>query len=374
MVEIQKLGEQEDRRNLPGRVNNLLSINRTAVAEQPRRTLRLPSDYQYDDAKPGEVVEPAVVFGQSPDLTKQSSKRTAFADWLTSAENPRFTETIVNRLWRRTFGRGLIEPVDDLTDDSQASNPQLLKYLVGEMQRVNYRQREFLRILVNTQTYQRQASTRDLATDEPYDFPGPVLRRMEAEQIWDSLLTLTLADPDAYQRPPSDALIAAVRIDTAKPVTSDYLLQKLEALESVRRAGPEAQLNKQFTHKGVLLARASELPLPLPPSHFLRQFGQSDRELIGGGSTEGHVPQILTMFNGPISHKLLNEGTVIYDEVVAANDIRDQIDVIFLSILGRKPTRPDYKLALAEIQHNGSAGYGNVIWALLNTREFLFIQ
>ena len=244
----------------------------------------------------------------------------------------------------------------------------------GKCSSVNYRQREFLRILVNTQTYQRQASTRDLATDEPYDFPGPVLRRMEAEQIWDSLLTLTLADPDAYQRPPSDALIAAVRIDTAKPVTSDYLLQKLEALESVRRAGPEAQLNKQFTHKGVLLARASELPLPLPPSHFLRQFGQSDRELIGGGSTEGHVPQILTMFNGPISHKLLNEGTVIYDEVVAANDIRDQIDVIFLSILGRKPTRPDYKLALAEIQHNGSAGYGNVIWALLNTREFLFIQ
>ena len=80
------------------------------------------------------------------------------------------------------------------------------------------------------------------------------------------------------------------------------------------------------------------------------------------------------MFNGPISHKLLYEGTVIYDEVQSAADLRDQIDVIFLSILSRKPSRTDRKLAAAEIQSNGPAGFGNVIWALLNTREFLFIQ
>lgn len=197
---------------------------------------------------------------------------------------------------------------------------------------------------------------------------------MTAEQIWDSLLTLTMADPDSYQRPRSDALVQAVKLETDQPLSSEFLLNKAAALDKLRRDGPEAKLNKQYTHKGVLLARASELPLPLPPSHFLRQFGQSDRELIQGGSTEGHVPQILTMFNGPISHKLLNEGTVIYDEVVAASDLRDQIDVIFLSIVGRKPTRTDYKLAVREIQADGPAGYGNVIWALLNTREFLFIQ
>ena len=165
-----------------------------------------------------------------------------------------------------------------------------------------------------------------------------------------------------------------MEIETDHPLSKDLLLNKVEQLNKVRREGPEAQLNKKYTHKGVLLARASELPLPLPPSHFLRQFGQSDRELIEGGSTEGHVPQVLTMFNGPISHKLLNEGTVIYDEVVTASDLRDQVDVIFLSILGRKPTRTDYKTAMLEIRRNGAAGYGNVIWALLNTREFLFIQ
>lgn len=375
MAELQELAKKDEKkRDLPGRINGLIGANRTAVAEQRYRSLRLPHDYQYDDAKPGQVMEPKVIFGRQPQLAKNASKRAAFADWLTSPDNPRFTVTIVNRLWRRAFGFGLIEPVDDLTDGSKATNQPLVDHLVAEMKRLNYSQRELLRIIYNSETYQRQATSRDLVAEEPYHFPGPILRRMSAEQIWDSLLTLTLADPNAYQRPRSDALIQAVKIETDHPLSSEFLLNKAKTLDKVQREGPEPKLAQKFTHEGSLLARASELQLPLPPSHFLRQFGQSDRELIGGGSTEGHVPQILTMFNGPISHKLLNEGTVIYDEVVAASDLRDQIDVIFLSIVGRKPTRTDYKTAIAEIQANGPAGYGNVIWALLNTREFLFIQ
>lgn len=372
---IQKLAEKDDKKkNLPGRVNQVLSANRSAVGERRDHKTRLPRDYQYDDGKPGEVVQPQVIFGTQPELKPGASKREAFADWLTSPNNPRFTVTIVNRLWKRAFGVGLIEPVDELTDDSKPTNPQLMDFLIAEMKRVNYRQREFLRILYNTKAYQRQVNERDLVAEEPYYFPGPILRRMTAEQVWDSLLTLTLHDPDAYQRPRSDALVQALRIDANSAVSVNYLIDKAATVDNVKSKGPEATLKKQFTHKGLLMVRASEMPLPVPPSHFLRQFGQSDRETLAGGNMDGHVPQILTMFNGPISHKLLNEGTVIYDEVTRAGSLRDQIDVIFYSILGRKPTRSDYNLAAAEIQANGPAGYGNVIWALLNTREFLFIQ
>ena len=372
--EIGELGKEEDKRALPGRVDGVLNANRTAVRELRDRPLRLPHDYQSDDGKPNEVVQPKVIFGDQPEIAAGASKRAAFANWLTSPENPRFTLTIANRLWRRALGVGVIEPVDELTDESAASNPELMDFLVTELKRVNYSQREFLRIIYNAKTYQQQATRHDLPPEEPYFFPGPVLRRMTAEQIWDSLLTLTLVDPDAYQRLRSDALIRVVTLDTSQPASVEDLLSKADELDEVRRKGPEAQLNRQFTHEGVLLARASELPQPLPPDHFLRQFGQSDREIIEGGSTEGHVPQILTIFNGSISHKLLHKGTVIYDEVINATDLRDQIDVVFLSLLGRKPSRSDYSLAASEIQRNGAAGYGNVIWSLLNTREFLFIQ
>lgn len=372
--EVKQIEDKDERGRVNTRVSQLIRFNSRSVGENTKRALKLPHDYQYDDAKPHEIVEPAVLFGEQPKLKPSQSRRQVFAEWLTSPENPRFTLTIANRLWKRVFGAGIIEPVDDITDDSEPSNQELLDYLVSELKRVDYSQREFLRILYNTQTYQREASRRDLIADEPYHFPGPVLRRMSAEQAWDSMLTLTLADPEQYQRPRSERLIEIVAINPGDELDLSEMRDKLSQRDQERRNGEEAKLKKQNTHKGELLVRASEMSLPVSPSHFLRQFGQSDRELISGGSTEGHVPQILTMFNGQISHKLLYEGTVIYDEVMAAPELRDKIDVIFLSILSRKPSRTDRKLAEAEIQSNGAAGFGNVIWALLNTREFLFIQ
>ncbi|MEM8946363.1 MAG: DUF1549 domain-containing protein [Planctomycetota bacterium] len=374
MKEIRNIADLEQRDRLRRRARDISRINQRSVGEAEHKMLKLPHDYQYDDGEPGELVEPAVIFGEQPELTANTSRRQAFARWLAGPENPRFTLTIANRLWKRAFGVGVIDPVDDLTDESEPTNEALMDFLIAEMKRVNYSQREFLRILYNTEAYQREAYRKNLVATEPYHFPGPVLRRMTAEQVWDSMLTLTLADPEQYQRPTSEKLIEAVAISPGDELDLDAMRVKIKDREDEYRNGREAKLKKKYTHKGELLVRASEMSLPLGPSHFLRQFGQSDRELISGGTTEGHVPQILTMFNGKISHKLLYEGTVIYDEVMAAPELRDKIDVIFLSILSRKPTRSDRKLALAEIQSNGPAGFGNVIWALLNTREFLFIQ
>ena len=67
-------------------------------------------------------------------------------------------------------------------------------------------------------------------------------------------------------------------------------------------------------------------------------------------------------------------SSVIYDNVVKAKSPNDRLDVIFLSILGRRPTRGDRTVATQEIKSGGNIGYGNVIWALINTKEFLFIQ
>lgn len=372
--ELKQIPESDEKAQQRSRMNQLITFNRRSVGENRKRQLKLPHDYQYDNGKPGDVIEPLVIFGEQPELVPSASRRETLAAWLTSPENPRFTLTIANRLWKRVFGVGVINPVDDLTDDSEPTNQALMDYLVVQMKRVDYSQREFLRILYNTETYQREATRKDLVADKPYHFPGPILRRMTAEQIWDSMLTLTLANPNRYQRPRSDKIVEIAAINPGQKFNLEQLQDKAKQRRQESRQGEEAQLKKKHTHKGELLVRASEMSLPMPPSHFLRQFGQSDRELIGGGSTEGHVPQILTMFNGQISHKLLYEGTVIFDEVQAAGDLRDRIDVIFLSILSRKPTRTDRKLAVAEIQSNGPAGFGNVIWALLNTREFLFVQ
>ena len=135
------------------------------------------------------------------------------------------------------------------------------------------------------------------------------------------------------------------------------------------------ELQKICGYKGQLLVRASEIPTPLPLGHFLRQFGQSDRETIEGGRTVGTVPQILAMFNGPITHILLEPGSVIYDNVVKAGN-NDGVDIVFVSILSHKPSPSDRESAVKEVKtaETTGQGFGNLIWSLLNTREFIFIQ
>src|SRR5690606_27954534 len=102
----------------------------------------------------------------------------AFGEWLTSPENPRFTKVIVNRLWKRAFGLGLIEPVDDLKENTVATNAALMDYLEELMISLAYDIRAFQRILYRTDAYQREASLEEPVAGAHYDFPGPLLRRM----------------------------------------------------------------------------------------------------------------------------------------------------------------------------------------------------
>jgi len=138
--------------------------------------------------------------------------------------------------------------------------------------------------------------------------------------------------------------------------------------------GSRGKYQQPHLYKGVLLARASELPSPVPASHFLRMFGQSDRELISASSTMGSVPQVLFMFNGPISHMLLESNSTIYNNVMKKKSVTDGVRAIFLTILNREPDAEELALASREVNEQGLPGYGNVIWSLVNTREFLFIQ
>ncbi|MEZ5329205.1 MAG: DUF1553 domain-containing protein [Verrucomicrobiales bacterium] len=152
------------------------------------RMLQLPKDYQYRDGKPGEDVKAGTPFGSKLSLRKG---REGLAEWMTSPENPRFATVIANRLWKRALGVGLIEPLDDFKDETKANNERLMDYLAKLIVSVKFDQREFLRVIYNTRTYQREATATDVDIAK-YAFPGPVLRRMSAEQLWDSLMTITV--------------------------------------------------------------------------------------------------------------------------------------------------------------------------------------
>jgi hypothetical protein len=357
-------------------VRVFINANLTGINYHQAKLL-LPHDYKYDDDKPLAAVSPKVLWGEIPAEATSKDQRAQFAAWLTARDNRQFARTIANRMWRKVMGVGIVEPHDDFREDNPPSNPALLEHLTDLMLALDFDMREFVRVLVSTSGYQRRAVLHDPTSPTPFHFTGPALKRMTAEQLWDSILTLIVHNEWAFQRPTAGEFAKVAAIDLTAASTSYADVEKAyDAFNDVYgRKRYIGQLQKQYGYQGQVLARASELPAPLPLGHFLRQFGQSDRESIEGGRTVATVPQILTMFNGSITHSMLIPGSAIHDEVMS-HEPKQAVDVIFLSILSHRPSAEDRSFAIQEIQSADTpkTGVGNLIWALLNTREFIFIQ
>jgi len=189
--------------------------------------LQLPHDYKYPDMKPKQTVAAATMMGKPVDCPPGADGMKAYAEWMTSRDNPRFTNVVANRLWKKVFGLGLIEPVDELMDNTVAMNPGLMKHLEKLMRDLNYDMRAYLRVLYNTQTYQRNVNHEEVPPGVVYHFTGPVLRRMTAEQMWDSFVALINPTPDMPNLPVREA--AQRRVVGVKKLSDS--LDTLEAKE-----------------------------------------------------------------------------------------------------------------------------------------------
>jgi len=362
-----------DEKKVGGGIRNFYGAQTKMISSMDDE-FRLPHDYQYDDGEPLDVVEPSVLWGKIPEYAEDEDNRTRFAAWLTSADNRQFARNIANRMWKKIMGVGLVEPIDDFQEGNIPAIPELLEHLTDEMLRLNFDLREFVRLLVSTETYQNVAVIYDPTAAEPHRYAGPALKRMTAEQLWDSLLTLIAANEWAYQRPTAQDLQAVYGIDMSVMDYEEFEQSYKDYNEYMR--GLNRTRNKNCGYEGLTLVRASELPQPSGASHLLRQFGQGDRETIETARQSATVPQILTLFNGWMTHAMLAKGSVIYDSVSQQNTMKSAVDTIFLAILTHEPDADMRRAAEQEIKQasNPAAGCGNLIWALLNTREFLFID
>ena len=371
---INEAREKHDKGRVPGQFQRIVRAN-TYIVSEGQASLRLPHDYPYSDAKPGQVVKPAVLWGEIPDSASHATPREQFAAWLTSPDNPQFSKMIVNRLWQKLLGVALVEPVDDFNDEHPCANQPLMDFLCEELVRERFDLKEFLRMVLYSRTYQRQASDYDITSGELYYFPGPTVRRMTAEQVWDSLLTLAVHNPWPFQRPTARDLTPVVDIDFATASYADVKRLSEEFGKTFFMNHYKRSLN-DHAYQRYILCRASELPSPMPAGHFLREFGQGDRETINGSQQDPTVPQILAMFNGPITHVMLEPGSALVDNVLVIDSVRDQIDAVFISVLSRQPAPADRRVAASELSRERARGValGNIVWGLLNTREFLFIQ
>ena len=187
---------RKDQRGYQEAMNDVRDTMRYTSVSTRDAKLTLPHDYQYSDAKPKSAVSAGTMMGHDCVTQNGETPLQAYARWMTSPENPRFTTVIANRLWKRVFGLALIEPLDELMDMSVPMIPEMEKHLEKLVIDNKYDMKAVLRVLYNTKAYQAQVSREEHAPGNVYHFTGPLLRRMTAEQMWDSFVTLINPNPD----------------------------------------------------------------------------------------------------------------------------------------------------------------------------------
>jgi hypothetical protein len=367
-------------------VASAVAQNLARVHTKSAQTLKFPDDYAYSDVEPGSPVDPLLFIWDDEELTVEVDEkdprklRENFAEWLTHKKNPRFAIAIANRIWKRFFGLGVQEPLEDLDDLTKASNPELLQLLGKVMVAADFDLREFQRVILNSKAYQAVSSVTPSSGDaENYLFPGPILRRMSAEQAWDSILALVLGTSlDDYKVDRSNRV---TRFDfpyeqmAPDEVREKVLLMKNNGYLKSNQRIVEADFvdrKRPVKMKDEFLLRASELSQPAPDSHFLRMFGQSSRDLVNDSSVEGSIPQSLMLMNGGVQNLLYDRDARLSKMLRRSGDFKSAVQFLFMSFFCRPPT-PDEMNTIEQAIAEGMKKE-DLTWALFNSTEFLFVQ
>jgi len=137
-----------------------------------------------------------------------ADRRVAFAGWLTARGNPFFARAAVNRIWDHLFGRGIVDPVDDFRSSNPPSNVELLDRLAAEFEKSGFDRRQTVRIICNSQTYQRSTITNRFNRDDTTLCSRAPVRLLTAEQLQDAIGYVTGSVKTVEQ---SDAVVAESR-------------------------------------------------------------------------------------------------------------------------------------------------------------------
>ena len=352
-------------------------------------TINLPPDYQYEDGKPNEMIRAQVPFGEPLRIdfeqTQPSRKynnvnlamkggdndyraRMHLAKWMTSPENPMFTKTIVNRLWGRVFGSPLVGKNLDMAEEDMGDNPKLTTFLIKLMKLAKYDQKVFMKILFKTKSYQRTALE---VVEGKFYHPAPAVRRLTAEQVWDSLLSIREKNPDigvGEGKYTKYNLIYKEMVNMSPAERIDFMQNRDKRLKDAK--------GKYEALPGVKLSSKSHRASMMRPGRasFLNIYGMSGRALIDGAIQDSTIPQALHLMNNDLylgSKKHGRSTSYLYDRLKDKSASAEmKIKHIYNAILSRNPSRTEINMAKSHLVNSKDLDQETLAWALTNSHEF----
>ena len=296
---------------------------------------------EVENKKTGKKVRPAALGQTPPEILPDEDPRLQLADWMAGKDNPFFAKALVNRYWKHFFKRGLVEPEDDIRDTNPATNPELLEALAKHFVESGFDLKAVVRVITRSRTYQLSAMPNDYNAIDSQNFSHFYPKRLQAEVLLDGIDLLTQAKTDFADLPPGTRAIALPD-------------------NSYNRAAP-----------------------------FLKVFGRPEGASVCECERvqSSSLAQSLHLMNSAEIKGKLAFANGRADRLSKADvPVAEGIKEIYLSAFGREPSGEEYSIAedfLAKPRTDAAGkpvdalrskrlAYEDLLWAILNTKEFLY--
>ncbi len=279
----------------------------------------------------GVAMKPKAPNGPELEAGPGTDPREAFVDWLTAPSNPYFAKAAVNRVWAAFFGRGFVEPVDDFRVSNPASNEPLLEALARDFAANGYDLKHLVRTILESRTYQLSSTPNEFNLTDTRNFSRSYRRRLPAEVLLDAVNDLTGVGDDFNGSPPGTRAIQ----------TWSYKVS----------------------------------------SQFMDAFGRpnSSSDCPCERDLRTSVVQALHLMNSRRLHeKLASPEGRVHRLVDSPRRPPEIVTELYLATFSRLPTESELKAAtVAFLADAGTiaarqAAAEDVLWALLNSAEFVF--
>ncbi|MEX2172959.1 MAG: DUF1549 domain-containing protein [Pirellulaceae bacterium] len=275
-----------------------------------------------------EVLSPRPLFGEAPALSEDSDPREALAAWMTADDNPFFAQVIANRIWSDLMGRGIVEPIDDLRATNPPTNGPLLEALADELRKNEYDLKRLIRAICTSHVYS--------------------LGSLPGER--------NAGDRQNYSRHYRTRLRAEVLLDAVTDISG---------VADTFRGTPQG-------------SRANQIWTTRVESVFLDTFGRPNpnQDPPCERTPESTVTQTLHLMNAPLLHQRVTSDEGRAAELAASDRSPDLIvEELYLLVYSRLPDEAEREIGrslFAEADMSRRRAAEDLLWALLNTPEFVF--
>jgi hypothetical protein len=293
-----------------------------------------------ENKRTGQMVQPAGLGSPTLTIAPDDDPRIHLADWIGSPKNPFFAKALANRYWKHFFNRGLVEPEDDMRDTNPATNPELLTALANHFIEKKFDLKAVIRAITTSNAYQLSATAHSDNANDRQNFSHYYPRRLNAEVLLDSIDQITRSATNYSDLPAGTRAIAL----------------------------PDNSYNKS--------------------SLFLTVFGRPEGDSVCECERvqAPSLGQSLHLMNAPEMRTKLSGSDATAARMAKGTDDDANLRDLYLAAFSREPREPELGVAKEHLTKerlsnegkpldattSRKMAYEDLIWAVINSKEFLF--